>query len=251
MTATETGRRVVDVIKDEELTLLAAGVAYYTIASLLPLLVLLLAALSVFEAVDSFLALLRSLLPLSAMQGLRELLQRTRWHGLASGVGAAFLLWSGSKAFRGLSMAFATIYEADPDLTYLGVLLRSLLLLAVFLVAMVLLAVTGVVLAAVRFSVPHPALLGNALAALLLAPVLLPLYTILPPTSVDVRGALPGALVASVGLVLLQVLFSTYAQHAGSVAIYGYLGAGLLFVTLVYAACLVLVGGAVVNVARE
>lgn len=104
MTAAETGRRVADVIKDEELTLLAAGVAYYTIASLVPLLVILLAALSLFGAVDSFLALLRSLLPLRAMEGLHEHLQRTRWHGLAGGVGVAVLLWSASKAFRGLSM---------------------------------------------------------------------------------------------------------------------------------------------------
>ena len=66
-----------------------------------------------------------------------------------------------------------------------------------------------------------------------------------------VGHALPGAVVAAVGWVLLQVGFYYYAGSASRYAAYGFLGAVLLFVTFLYLGAIVLLVGVVLNVALE
>lgn len=94
---------------------------------------------------------------------------------------------------------------------------------------------------------------GTASVVGLLAPVavitvaLLPVYYVLPPVDVALWSALPGAVVAAGGWVLLQLGFRVYAANAGQYAAYGLIGAVLLFVTWLYFASIVVLLGAVVN----
>jgi membrane protein len=93
--------------------------------------------------------------------------------------------------------------------------------------------------------------LGTLALVVVLALSFLPIYYVLPPVEVSVREALPGAVVAAVGWVLLQVGFRVYAANAGRYAAYGLIGAVLLFVTWLYFASIGVLLGAAVNAVRR
>lgn len=249
MSVVGTGRRVVHLFREEDVPFMSASIAYYAIASFVPLLLIALAVLSAMGATDVLVGALRQVLPESGATLLERVLSNSAGHGVAGGLGFLLALWSGSKVFRGLSVAFDELYSRESDLSLVEQLEKSLLTLGVLLVGVLLVAATGVALAFVSFPVRYPLLVGNLVAVLVLALAFLPVYYIMPPVSVTVRHVLPGTVVAAVGWVLLQVGFSYYAGSAGRYAAYGLLGAVLLFVTFVYLGAIVLLVGAVVNVA--
>jgi len=248
MTAVETGRSIVRRFREENVPFMAASIAYYAIASVVPLLAVALAVLSVFGATGLLIDALRSSLSPSGEEVLNRILTDTRGHGAVGVLGFLFALWSGGKVFRGLSIAFTEVYDSASEESLPVNVAKSLLVLGLLLGAAVLLSATSVLLTYVQFRVPYPALLGNLAALLALVVAFLPLYYVLPPVSVSVRHALPGTVFAAVGWVLLQVGFFYYAGTAGRYAAYGLLGAVLLFVTLLYLAGVVLLVGAVLNV---
>ena len=91
------------------------------------------------------------------------------------------------------------------------------------------------------------AIVGTLATLLALVIVLLPLYYFLPGGDVTVREAIPGAVLAAVGLTVLQVVFRIYAARAGAFEAYGVLGGVLLLVTVLYFAGMVLLIGVLLN----
>jgi membrane protein len=79
--------------------------------------------------------------------------------------------------------------------------------------------------------------------------VLAPLYYVMPPIRIPVREIVPGTLTAVLGLIVLQQVFHVYASYAGQYQAYGFIGAVLLFLLWLYVGALILLLGAVVNVA--
>lgn len=231
------------------MTFKAAGIAFYAVASLVPLLVVALAVLSVFGAADTLVSALQSQLSERGQRLLERVLSTTRGRDVAGVLGALFTLWSAMKVFRGLSIAFAELYGRESELSLLDQLENGLLVLGGILAAVVVLSATTALLVRVPFQVPYPTVVWNTLATLVLVFVLLPMFYVLPPIPVAVKHALPGAAITAVGWALLQLGFFFYAQNAGAYAAYGLLGAVLLFVTFLYFAALVLLVGAAVNVA--
>jgi len=248
MSPVGTGRDVVRIAREENVPFMAASIAYYTIASIVPLLTVALVVLSVFDATDILVEALRANLSASNEEMVNEILTSTRGRGPAGVLGLLFTLWSGSKVFRGVSIAFDEVYGSSADDSFLEEVGKSLLVFGMLLGGIVLLSATSVVLIRVQLRVPYPTLLGNAVAVLALALAFLPIYYVMPPVSVSVRHALPGTVFAALGWVLLQVAFFYYAAAAGRYAAYGFLGAVLLFVTLLYLAGIVLLMGVVLNV---
>ena len=248
MSVTGTGRRVVEIFRDEDVPFMAASIAYYAVASFVPLLVLAIALLSLVGATDVLVGALRSVLSESGAAVLDRVLTGVESHGVAGGIGLLLALWSGSKVFRGLSIAFDEIYTRESDLSLLDQLKKSVLALGTLLLGFAVLATTSVALTFVEFTIPYPILLTNVVAVLVLVVAFFPIYYIMPPMSVTVGPALPGAVTAAVGWVLLQVGFFYYAGSAGRYAAYGILGAVLLFVTFLYLGAIVILLGAVVNV---
>jgi membrane protein len=247
MSLVETTREVVTAVREENVPFKAASIAYYSIASFVPLLVLGLALLSVFGAADLVVDVLRSNLSSSGVTVLDRVLTDTSGRSVAGVLGFLFTLWSASKVFRGLSIAFEELYDGGSDLSLVGEVLKSVLAFATLLVAILLLSATSVVLATTGIPIPSPALVGNVVAIVVLAVLFLPLYYVLPPVSITVRHALPGTILAAIGWVVLQVAFFYYTQTGGGYSAYGLLGAVLLFITFLYFASNVLLIGAVVN----
>lgn len=248
MSLTTDARRIVATVRDRDVPFMAASFAHYALASLIPLLLVALALLSYVGMADAFADVLRQSLSSSGGQIVDRVLQVESGRGIAGAVGFLLSLWSGLKVFRGLSIAFAEVYDTTSEPSLIEQVKKGLLVLGLFLVAFALLAVTGVALATLSFGVPGERYLGNLIAVLALAAAFLPLYYVLPPVPVTVRHALPGTVIAAIGWVVLQVGFSYYAQSAGKYAAYGIIGALLLFVLFLYFGGIVILLGAVVNV---
>jgi membrane protein len=247
MAGTETARSLVNLIREEEVPFKAASIEFYAIASFVPLLIIALAVLSCFGAADTLVELLQSNLSQNAGAVLDNALTNTQAGGIAGGLGVLVTLWSGTKIFRGISIAFAELYKRNTDLSILDELKKSLVVLTIILVAFATLTTASVFLVYVPVEIPLPGLVTNALALAVLVVCLLPVYYVMPPRSTTVGQALPGTILAAAGWVLLQYAFVFYTRNAGSYDAYGVLGAVLLLITFLYFAAIVLLLGAALN----
>lgn len=251
MSVVRTVLRVVETTRGENVPFKAAGIAYYTLASFIPLLVLALTLLSVFGMADLLVDVLRSALSTSGATVLEDVLSNTEGRQVAGVLGLALTVWSASKVFRGLTIAFEEIYDIETDLSIVGRIAKSLLVMGVLIAAFAFLAGTAIVLGLGTLSFEYPIVVGNLLATGLIAVAFFPFYYLLPPTATTFRHAVPGTLVAAVGWVLIQIAFFYYVQSGGGYTAYGVLGAVLLFITFLYVAANVLLVGAVVNTVMD
>lgn len=249
MSLLASARGLVTVVRQENLPFMAASIAYYAIASVVPALVLLLAVLGVFGAAEPTSGIVRENLDGEAGRVLGAVLTATRGRGTVGAVGLLVLLWSGSQVFRGLTVAFAEIYDEEAELGLSERVLRSVAVLALLALALGLLTATGLVLEFLR--VPLPALVAPAVAFLVLVAALLPLYYLLAPVSVSLGHVLPGAVLTALGWLALLVILFSYARSVGSYVAYGVLGAVLLFVACLHLAAMILLVGAVLNVVAD
>lgn len=245
--ATGTVRRVVDRFREEDVTFDAASIAYYAIASFLPLLIVATAVLSLVGATDAFVEFLEGSLSGSSLTVVEDALTTTQGRGGAGLIGFLVALWGATRVFRGLSKAFADIYELEGEDSILDQVGEALVVLALLLFAFVIVSVAAGLAAAVPSWIPFSGVVISLAGLALLVLGLLPMYYVLPPLDVTLGHAIPGAVVAAVGWVILQAAFSVYARYAGTYDAYGALGAVLLFVVFLYFASTVLLAGATVN----
>lgn len=243
-------RSVVDLIRDRNLTYLAAGIAYYAFVSIIPLMLLAVAIASFVggEAMaDRVVNMLSQQLSSSGQDLIREALANTAGRGAASVVGFLALTWSALRLFRGIDQAFDEVYTDTIETSLLEQLRNALIVLVGIALAIGLVVASGILLAELPVEVPFVNVLGTIVLFIVLVAAFLPIYYVLPPLDVTLREALPGATFAAVGWVLLQIGFRLYATYAGQYAAYGVIGAVLLFVTWLYFASIVVLVGAAIN----
>jgi len=234
--------------KQQQVPFLAAAVAYYAFVSIVPLALFGLAlGQLVGEAwIDALLAQSEQFLAPSAVAVLDRSIADDTARGGATVVGLLVFLWSGSRVFRGLSVAFTQVYGVSERQSLPGTLVDVAVVLLGIPVALAAAAILGVVLPWLAW-VPGSAVLGRLGLVVVLGLVFLPIYHRLPNTQVTLREALPGAIVAAVGWALLATTFSMYATHFADFELYGVLGAALLLVTWLYLGGIIIMVGAVVN----
>jgi membrane protein len=256
MTAYQTARAVVDVARDRELPFMAAAIAHYALASLVPLLLFVVAMASLFgteAAVERFVQNRLS----DVLSGPGQELVVNALTGATGAVGAGLVsivvtFWSASKVFRGLEVAFAKLYDVEATPSLLEQLLNAVVVLALLALTVAAMVGVGLVVSTISWAIPFPTLWGTLLLLVTVFVGLLPVYYVLTPVDTDLRGVLPGAALGAVGLVALQVLFVYYARYAGRYEALGVLGALLLFVLWLYVGgIVVLLGGALNYVTRH
>jgi len=242
---------VVRVARDRNITFVAAGVAYYALASLVPMLLLAFAvttAVGLELVLEQILEVVGSLLTNTGQELLIEALADTTGRAGAGIVGTVGFIWGTLKLSRGLSRAFGELYEYESSITIpkqvanVGIVFGSLLVAVTVLVGFDLAIAFGPVPEWIVGPLEQVTLFVSLLVALL------PLYALLPPGRLRPREVLPGALVAATGWVLLRLGFELYAVYAAEYQVYGVLGALLLFITWLYIGALIVLVGAVVNV---
>lgn len=247
-------RSIVTLARDRNLTFLAASIAYYAFASIIPLALLAVAVATVVggEALTTrVVELVSDALSPSGQGAVIAALTATEGRGTASIVGFLTLTWSALKLFRGLDQAFDEIYADEIETTILEQVGNALVVIAGIGLALGLAVAVGFVLSIQPWQIPFVNVLGTVALLLVIALAFLPIYYVLPPVDLTVRNVLPGAVVAAGGWVLLQLGFRVYAANAGQYAAYGLIGAVLLFVTWLYFAGIVVLLGAVVNVVLD
>jgi YihY family inner membrane protein len=245
-------RAVVREARARDVTLLAAGIAYYAFVSLLPLLVLTAVAATALGGPAFRTAVLdlvgRHLLPVG--QGVvGEALANTTGRGGVTLVGLVILLWGSLKLFRGIDTAFTRIYGA-PARDFFGSLRVGVTVLGAVSVG----SFGGVALVGVVALLRRPvAFLAPLVFFTVLFAALFPVYYLTPAADVSLREVLPGTLLCAAGWTVFGTVFALYAAAAtasGRFALYGTLGAILLLVTWFYLAGLLLLVGATLNAVR-
>ena len=243
-------RSVVDLLQDRNLTYLAAGIAYYAFVSIIPLMLLAVAIASFVggEAMaDRVVDMLSQQLSPAGQDLIRGALANTAGRGAASVVGFLTLTWSSLRLFRGIDQAFDEVYTDTLETSLLEQLRNASVVVIGIGLAIALVVVSGIVLSALPIDVPFFNFFGTVILFIVLVATFLPIYYVLPPLEVTLREALPGAVFAAIGWVLLQIGFRIYAANAGQYAAYGVIGAALLFVTWLYFASIVVLVGAAIN----
>ena len=241
---------VVQFVRDEEVTFLAASVAYYAFVSVVPLLVVALSVASVVggDALAAAVSALAAeyLLP-AGQEAVQNALRNQRGQGSVTAFGFLVALWGGLKFFRGMDIAFSRVYDT-PAGGFVDQLKDGVVVL--FAVGVGVVVVIVVNAAVVFLDPPLPGVVTSALLLPTLAVAFFPLYYVFPDTDVSVREVVPGSVFAGAGWAVLGALFATYASYAtqaGRFALYGVLGSVLLLLTWFYVGGMVLLTGAVIN----
>jgi membrane protein len=241
-------RAIVHEVRAENLTFMAGSIAYHAFLSLLPILVLVLAAISTFgdqTLVDAFLRLTQSVLTQGAGEVVVDELSATRGSLSASLVGGVVLVWGTLRIFRGLDQAFSDIYESEAANTFVDQLGDGVVVLGTFAVAIL----GGVVVNSLFPATGDPLLsvVRRVLFVVGLVVTFLPMYYIFPDDSdVTVREVLPGVVLAAVGLTVFESVFQFYLSYRNPDEA-GVVTGIVLLLTWLYFSGLVILLGAVVN----
>ncbi|AHG00200.1 ribonuclease BN [Halostagnicola larsenii XH-48] len=244
----EVGQRAVSLARTEQLTLLAAGVAYYAFVSLVPLMLLALALAATIggeQLTEYVTRAADDVLTTSAQQLLTETIVDETGRRSATVIGALGLLWGSSRVLRGLDRAFSKIY---------GTVSSKSLIDTFWDILLVATAVTGgllgiTIVEAVLAFVPiiGAALIGPVLVLIGLFAAFLPMFFVFPGVDIELREAIPGTVVASLGWFLLSRVFSVYAGFVDEYAVYGALGAVFLVLIWLYIGSIIVIFGAIIN----
>ena len=240
-------RAIVHEVRAENLTFMAGSIAYHAFLSLLPILVLVLAAISTFgdqSLVDAFLRLTQSVLTRGAGEVVVDELSATRGSLSASLVGGVVLVWGTLRIFRGLDQAFSDIYESEAANTFVDQIGDGMVVLGTFAVAIL----CGVVVNSVFPATGDPLLsvVRRVLFVGGLVVTFLPMYYIFPDSDVTVREVVPGVVLAAVGLTVFESVFQFYLSYRNPDEA-GVVTGIVLLLTWLYFSGLVILLGAVVN----
>lgn len=251
MSIVPTARSVVETFKQENVTFLAASVAFYAFLSIIPLLLLALAVGSLVGGqtfADRLVSVVEGQLSSEGATVIEEALTSPEGRGGASLVGIVALAWSALKVFRGIDLAFDEVYQSEAEASLVQQVIDGLVVLATVGLAVVLMLGLGTLLGRPTLvEIPFINVFGWVVLVVGLIIVLLPLYYVMPPIDVSVREILPGTVFASVGWLVLQAGFQVYAANAGRYQAYGFLGVVLLFLLWLYFASTLVLVGAVIN----
>ena len=241
-------KSLVEAARSEQITFIAASLAYYTFVSLMPLLLLFLVVATAIGGEGVAVAAVERVGGVLSPGGedlLESALTSSEGRSSATVVGIAFLLWGALKVFRGLDVAFAQLYGTSGPDSFLDQLQDAVVALVAVGGGIALSALVGAVVSlsgvAVAGTLATPAL------AVALTFAFLPLYVVLPDPDIRVVEAVPGAVLAGGGWALLGTGFRVYAENAASFQLYGIIGGVLLLVTWFYLGGIVLLLGGVLN----
>ncbi|QZA89626.1 YihY/virulence factor BrkB family protein [Salinarchaeum sp. IM2453] len=250
-------RELISIFKDTtyranllQIPFLAAAVAYYALFSVVPILAIVV-VVGVMIGGEPFVMQMLDQTTGILTPETQEVLADALVGGVgrvgATALGSVALVWSAFRVFRAIDQAFSRIHRAVGEKPFISGLKDGISVIAVIIVGVVVVAAVHVLLQYFPLG-PLAGLASMILLFLALIVVLLPMYYIYPQRDTTIRGVLPGATIAALGWVLLSSLYNIYVTIAGDVTLYGPIGGVLLLLALFYAASLVIMYGAVLNV---
>ncbi|WP_101294563.1 YihY/virulence factor BrkB family protein [Halegenticoccus soli] len=242
-------KAVAAVARERQVTLTAAGLAYHAFNALIPLALLLVVGVSVFEQVDRLMHLLEVVAgvdPARAGSSFRRATATTTGRARAAAIAVVILTWSAARMFHAVNTSFSEVYGTRKRRSAGRKAVDSAITLATVALAVGLLGVVGVSLSFVFDGVAW-AVLSLPLLFLALLFVFVPMYYLFPGKRVTLREALPGALLSAAAWTVSGLGFRLYARTSESVQLYGVAGGALLLLTWLYLGGLALLLGGVLN----
>lgn len=234
---------------EKRVVFMAASLAYFAFISLVPLLLLVVIALSGLRGeqlgVDIATYAAGVISPRSSGV-LIDVVTGVADREQATLLGIVVLLWGTLLLFRALDDAFGQVYGEGQSSLFLGDLANALLVFFVVVGAMVAMIGIGAGLSVVLVDEVWD-LLAPIILVVVLTIVFLPMFTLFPDADVSLGEALPGTVFTAAGWTVLQLAFGVYTRTTGWEELYGAAGAFLLLLTWLYVGGLVLLVGAVLN----
>ena len=240
---------MVALARRKEIQFLAASIAYYAFAALIPLLLVAFITISAIGGHDlavHIIVVTQGFLTPTSQELLRDAILQTEGRAGVI-VGAIFVfVWSMFRLLRSLDIAIAMVYETElspPVLTQIST--AAMLFLALVIAGGGLISIS--ILFAVLPGIPLIGLISAGAVLVALVLVFWPIYYLLPAVDHSIVDALPGAIVAAFSWILLNMLFGIYAAGASQYEVYGVLGGVLLLLVWFYISGMIIVSGAVIN----
>lgn len=239
-------------------THLAAMVAYFALASFVPLVFLALALLGLFRRADESTALveyLNEILPGSSIEDIVRIVNAVQANAWTLGiVGGVALLWSSLSLFSALESVFNVVYDR-PNRPFL----RGKALAAVYMTTWLAVVFVGLVVGTFGTDLLHryaSEVVANRWAALALTSLvtatmllafLVSAYCRLTNARVTRRDALPGALIVTIALVLTLQTLPLFVLLTSELVALQALGATFLLLVWLYVMANMIVWGSVFN----
>ena len=242
-------RATVAVVRERHVTASAASLAYYAFNSLVPLMVLLYAAITTFGttlAVARALELVTGIGAAEFETAISRISESGAGRVRAVVLALAITVWSTHRMFRGVDSIFADVYGVRGERSIGRRFLDSTLVLVTVAVGVVVLAGVGVALS-LRVSGLPWLVLGPVMLWLSLAAVFVPMYFVLSGPDVSVAEIAPGAAFAASVWTVSLLVFRVYLSVSETVELYGVAGAVLLVLTWLYVGSFALLVGVVLN----
>lgn len=261
-------RRTKQEVKRDNLSLIAAGVAFYAFLAIFPALtavVSLYGLLADPAQVEQQVQALSGVIPGQAQDIIQSQLQRvTAASSGALGLGAVlsllFAVWSANKATKGMFQALSLVYGEKEERGFLRMnwqsLLMTLALVVTAVIALGLVAVFPAVIGWVGLGSATETIVSLARWPVLVGVVLLALaalYEFAPDRERPRwRWVSPGALLATALWLIASIAFSIYVQNFGNYnQTYGVLGAVVVLLLWTYISVFVILIGGELNAELE
>jgi len=248
--ATTVARRIVAVYRERDVPFMAGSLAYSAFVSLLPLLLLIVIALSWVggdELVTVVLSLTRRYRSPAGQNVVYDALTRASGRVGLSLLGLVALLWGAGTLFRRLDTAFAQLYDTTGRRPLRAQVTDALVVITAMAGATLAMVFAGLVFAMVP-QIPFLGVLNVLFLIAALSAVFYPVYYVFPDVDIEPLEAVPGVIVTVVGWTLLQLIFQLYISLSATAELYGVLGGVLLLITWLYFASLIFLLGGVTNV---
>lgn len=226
--------------------MLAGGLAYFGFASLLPfalLVVLLITAVADQSLAERILETAASVLGQEHARTVTDTVFAEEARLSSTFIGVVVFVWSSLRLLGSFDRAFASVYEVRAERSLVESIRNAVIVMMTTLLAIVLIAVFGVLygLQLGSLSWIAPAVLFVALAVLFM-----PMFYVFPATDVGVYEILPGTVLAAGGWAIASILLGLYARVASG-AVYGAAGLVLLILSWLYLGALAVLVGATLN----
>jgi membrane protein len=254
----ELGARVID----DDITALAAQVAYYLILSFFPFLLLLLSILGYSDLKSNdVLVYLSQIMPKSTF----DLIYTTvidvfdKSSGNLLSLSILGLLWTGSSGFRAIIKGLNKAYDEKETRAYWRTLLISILFmvgLALVIVAAVALVVFGQMiggLLVVKFNVSSKFILNFDIVRYLVALfgmafIFAALYHFTPCRRLTWKEVIPGAIFSTLGWLFSSLGFAYYVNNFNNYSsVYGGIGAVIVLMLWLYITSIIILLGGEIN----
>lgn len=248
--------------KEDEISSLAAELAYFFLLSLFPFLIFLMTLLAYLPlSADVVLDFVAQYAPGNTMKliegNVKHIIENQNMTLLSFGIIGT--IWSASNGINAIVRAFNKAYQVEENRHFLIARLMSILLtfamMLVILIAL-LLPVFGkeiglFIFRAFGFTNVFLTIWNTIrwlLSAVILCIVFTGLYYIAPNKRMKISEAYPGALFATVGWIVVSLLFSYYVGNFGNFSVtYGSLGGVIILLIWFYLSAVIIILGGEIN----